>query len=218
MNADARELIRLRTIALPLVETLEKDPIPRLSRFGTKPINSIADNAAQGVAIYQYFRSLLDPGYFPELTMNEKTSEIVTVIRTMHNKSRFNRGKWENYLVRLMRLTLPYLSPGEMAVIWADIDAAGISSNWTDLFKALGNRDFQQVTRLSATMFPGKVIKSTPTNDYLLTTAMLAFIAVEQPGAALDLWNRYDNKEMPTLALRLLSELAKGVGVSAGGK
>ncbi|NIM11767.1 MAG: spermidine synthase [Candidatus Aminicenantes bacterium] len=218
MNADARELIRLRTIALPLVETLEKDPTPRLSRFGTKPINSIADNAAQGMAIYQYFRSLLDPGYFPELTMNEKTSEIVAVIRTMHNKSRFNRGKWENYLVRLMRLTLPYLSPGEMAVIWADIDAAGISSNWTDLFKALGNRDFQQVTRLSATMFPGKVIKSTPTNDYLLTTAMLAFIAVEQPGSAVDLWNRYDNKETPTLALRLLSELAKGVGVPAGGK
>jgi predicted membrane-bound spermidine synthase len=217
MKSDARELMELRTIALPLIEVLEGDPSPGRSLYSAKSIHSIARDAAQAAAVYQYFRSLESPGYFPSISMDEKTAEIVRNIRAMHNRTRFNENLWYSSLVKLMRLTLPYLSSIEMNIIWADIDRAGITGNWIDLYKAWSDRNFERIARLSATMFPDTAIEATPTNDYLLASTMLAFIALDMHEAAAELWNRYTNKENPSLVLRLLSRLAASVGPHAGG-
>ncbi len=75
-----------------------------------------------------------------------------------------------------------------------------------DLYKGLGNRDFENVLKLSTKLLPTGKIPKSPWNDYFLMTAMLSHIALDQKLAAQKIWGRYEDQQNPTIELRLLRE------------
>ena len=212
------ELVRLRSVPLPLLETLANDTVPQTSGFGSFPENSILSyRAHQGKAIFQYFRYLEDRNYTPTIPMDQKTTQIVRSFRLIHEicESRDIIENWFPSTSYLLDLTLPYLSSQEMKMIWSDIESAPCFAKipsevmgLVNLYRALGNRDFDQVLKLSSQLLPSSTIKVSRWNDYFLMAAMLANLALEKKDAAKELWDRYENKENPIIELRLLSAIA----------
>ncbi|HAI69430.1 MAG TPA: hypothetical protein DCM38_08345, partial [Gammaproteobacteria bacterium] len=161
LNKNARELQRLRFFAAPLIETLEGQPI----RTAPLSINEnhylqIGTAARQAMLIHQYFEWVTKKQVTPSLSMDGSTVATVRNVRTIHHQQcqpigdekwfSFEMEKgWLPYLHFLAKATLPYLSPTEMEIIWADIETAPCFSHlpenirhWFNLYKAVGNRDF----------------------------------------------------------------------------
>jgi len=227
LHKNARELQRLRLFAAPLIETLEGQPI----RTAPLSINEnnylrIGTTARQAMFIHQYFEWGLKNQVTPSQSMDGNTVAIVRNVRTIHHLQCQPIGDekwfsfemeegWLPYLHFLAKDTLPYLSPTEMAVIWADIETAPCFSqlpknirHWFNLYKAVGNRDFEQVLQFSKLLLPEKKIQASEDNNYLLTVSMLAHIAQENYDAVFTLLGRYNRHSNPPIEIRLLGAIA----------
>ncbi|MDM8561061.1 hypothetical protein [Candidatus Parabeggiatoa sp. HSG14] len=232
LNENARELQRLRLVAAPLIETLEGQPV----RTAPLSINEnyylqIGTAARQAMLIHQYFEWVLKNQVTPSLSMDGGTVATVRNVRTIHHQQcqpigdekwfSFEMEKgWLPYLHFLAKDTLPYLSPTEMAIIWADIEAAPCFSHlpenirhWFNLYKAVSNRDFEQVLQFSKLLLPEENIQASEENNYLLTVSMLAHIAQENYNAAFTLLERYSSRSKPPIELRLLGAIAAQQGL-----
>jgi spermidine synthase/MFS family permease len=227
LNKNARELEKLRSVAAPLIETLENQSIRTL------PL-SINENhhlpfgisARQAMFIHQYFKWVATKQATPSLSMDGKTVATIRNIRTIHHLqcqpienekwlSFEMKEGWLPYLHFLAKDTLPYLSPSEMAIIWADIEAAPCFTHlpddihhWINLYKAVGNRDFEQVLQFAKQLLPDGKIKASENNNYLLMVSMLAHIALKRYEAALVLLERYSLRLKPPIEIRLLGAIA----------
>ena len=228
LEKNALELHRLRLVAAPLIETLESQPI----RTAPLSINEnihlrIGEAARKAMVIHQYFKWVTDNQVPPSLQMDGNTVATVRNVRTLHHQQCPSVEKedewfsfemkegWLPYLHFLAKDTLPYLSPTEMEIIWADIEAAPCFTrlpenirHWFNLYKAVGNRDFEQVWQFSKLLLPDGKIQASENNNYLLMVSMLAHIALKRYEAALALLRRYNRRAEPPIEIRLLGTIA----------
>ena len=228
LHLSAAELQRLRVFAAPLLETLDGQPI----RTTPLSINEnyylqIGVTARRAMRIHQYFEGVKKNQVTPSQSMSEMTVATIRNIRTIHHLQcqQISNEKWFVFeaekgwlpsLHFLAKVTLPYLSPTEMKIVWADLEAAPCFTHlpenirhWFNLYKAVGNRDFKQVLQFSKLLLPKEEIKPSEENNYLLTVLMLAHITQKNYDAAFALLERYSLRAAPPIEIRLLGAIAK---------
>lgn len=219
LQSSASGLHNAINIALPLVEALQKQ-LPRLtpSLVSQHPLYYHGDNAYQALLLYNYFQALalnqppLVAG-IDELTL--KTIRGVRQIRGQCNVDELEVA-WLPYLHVLMKMTVPYLNPSEMEVIWQDLDKSPCINqltekvkNWLNLYKSVSRRDFVQVAQLSLALLPqeGSIAAHQGNNDYLMTAAVLSHLVLQRKDVVRELWPRYSDLVNPPVELRLLIAL-----------
>jgi spermidine synthase len=218
MANNAFEIIKIRSAAAPLAEVLgeESAPIPLLSVSQTDYFDAGRD-AGQAVAIYQYFDNLKRNQKLNTVLLDKSTVQILHNIRLMHGRCQSSEltDEWFPSLHLLSWLTIPYLSPTQMEVIWDDIESslcyAGMPDylkSWVQLYKAVSYRNFKKALEYSIKFIPPGEIKASSKNNYLLMVAMLSNIALQNNYGALYLFNRYENKVDPPIEIRLLKAYA----------
>ena len=228
LNKSAHFIYRLRSVAAPIIETLEGESVRTAPlSIGENHHLQIGKIARQAMVIHQYFKWVTENQVPSSLQMDANTLAIVRNVRTLHNQQCPSIEKqdewfdfemkeaWLPYLHYLAKETLPYLSPTEMEIIWADIEAAPCFArlpenirHWFYLYRAVGNRDFEQVLQFSKLLLPEDKIQSSEENNYLLMVSMLAHIALKQNDAALALLKRYNWRSEPPIEIRLLGAIA----------
>ncbi len=214
LDVNARALHELRTVAAPLLEALEGRPLPVAPlTVGANHFFTTGQRARQASAIHLYFQRVTGRNTRMPAPMAMDMMSIVRNIRSIHGQCAHDEMKsvWFNNLGALAKATLPYLSPKEMEVIWRDIESAHCFSglpddirNWVSLFKAVGERNHEEVLRLAGALLPDKTIEASTKNNYLLEVSMLAHIVLKHEEAAIDLWKRYRSRSEPPLTLRML--------------
>jgi spermidine synthase len=214
LNKWATELIELRSVAAPLMETLKvSGTASSPSSIGANYYFDIAEQARQAQAVLGLFAEDEHGTAAIAVEPNRQTLQVVRNLQSIQARCRPEElwATWLPYLHTLAELVLPYLGPEEISLIWSDLKAAPCydrlplpARQWTDLYQALGEREFERVSALADAMLPRGPIDASPRNDYLLMAAMLADVALDRQAAAARLWRRYRADETP-LVLRLLS-------------
>jgi hypothetical protein len=222
--------MRLRSVAVPLIDILENRPFPLspLSVKETPIFFEITENTKQAALVREYFEWTTGKSSPPSSPISANTLILLRNINSLHyqlcnpddtlNMTQFYiemQGSWLPYLHLLAETVLPYLSPKEMEIIWKEIETAPCFSylpdnihDWIYLYKAVGNRNFEEILQFSNKLLPTGTIEAEKENNYLLTVAMLAHIVLKHDEAALTLWRRYRDQEQPPIELRLLGAIA----------
>ena len=210
LKQNALDLIALRTIHLPLIETLEGSGFHK----GTLSVSKNSYNKTGRLAVtaknvFDYFRNVNSTSTVD--TINYLDRKIVRDIKSIHHQCKEEELKtvWLGSLHAIAKVTLPYLYPNEMEIIWNDIESAKCFSvlpeetnYWFYLYRAVSRRDFENILKFSSLLLPEESIKPSTENEYLLTAAMLAYIALNEHDKAISLFKRYQNKDKPSLPIR----------------
>ena len=159
--------------------------------------------------MFDYFRNVNSTSTVD--TINYLDRKIVRDIKSIHHQCKEEELKtvWLGSLHAIAKATLPYLYPNEMEIIWNDIESAKCFSvlpeetnYWFYLYRAVSRRDFENILKFSSLLLPEESIKPSTENEYLLTAAMLAYIALNEHDKAISLFKRYQNKDKPSLPIR----------------
>ena len=129
---------------------------------------------------------------------------------------------WDSHLQRLATLTIPYLPPDSLDVIWASIMPDcndGLNADqrrWLDLMKALGRRDGESVSRLAAHLLAQQDRWDIEQRRIQFTAQFTALMQLEDYHAAKSLWEQYinalyRNQSLPLLLLILYSLMDQNV-------
>ena len=210
LKQNANDLITLRTIHLPLIETLEGSGFhdDTLS-ISEKSYNKTGLLALGAKKVLDYFRAANSTSTVD--TVNYLHRKIVRDIKSIHHQCKEEELKtvWLGTLHAIAKATLPYLYPNEMEIIWNDIESAKCfsalpeeTSHWFYLYRAVSRRDFKNVLKFSSLLLPEVSNKPSTEIEYLLTAAMLAYIALNEQDKAISLFKRYQNKVKPSLPIR----------------
>jgi spermidine synthase len=218
MSLSAQEVNSIRSVTAPLMEILKVEKIPAQSFPVTRAdYLDAARKARQALAIYEYFNNSHSNQKNNSVTMNKASTQIVRNIRTIRNQCQPDQlvDGWLSYLHSLAQITIPYLSPKQMAVIWKDIESSGCYThlpdpikNWINMYKAFSYRDYDKSLQYSMKLLREGEIKASSENNYLLMVAMLSNIALNNNAGVRDLYNRYDNMIAPPIEIRLLQAIA----------
>jgi spermidine synthase len=215
LNKWATDIINLRSVAAPVMETLQGTSLaasPLL--ISDNYYFNIAEEARQAQAMYRLFaESLSEPSNY-NVTPNRKSLQVVRAVQVIHGPCNPEElwATWVPNLHALADRVLPYLRPEEISLIWNDLSSASCYQRlpvsirqWSDLYQALGERDFTRVAVAANALLPTGPIYASPKNDYVLMAAMLAEIALHHEPIARQLWQRYQPHDQMPLVLRLLS-------------
>ena len=210
LKQNALDLIALRTIHLPLVETLEGSGFHKGTLSVSKnSYNKVGRLAVTAKNVFDYFRNVNSTSTVD--TINYSYRKIVRDIKSIHHQCKEEELKtvWLGSLHAIAKATLPYLYPNEMEIIWNDIESAKCFSAlpeetnyWFYLYRAVSRRDFENILKFSSLLLPEESIKPSTENEYLLTAAMLAYIALNEHDKAISLFERYQNKDKPSFPIR----------------
>jgi len=202
LKEQAFELVNLTSLATPFMEMLGEPPTTK------------ANPEARAI-----FQSLL-AAKSPPPPMSDDTWLLIRSVQSLIRQT-CPTGSWGSveiekawlpFLKILANQTLPYLSITEMATLWTAIESFPCSSylppgarNWFNLYKAVSNRNLEAMLQLASTLLPA----SDPADqNYLLTVALVAQLALKHPQEALALWQRYViPSHSLSLELRLLGTL-----------
>ncbi len=230
LQKESSDLIDLRLLPFPLVEVVTGAALGLpMTLPVTETIYTVNARARQAQAIYQYFQWLADSKFTPTIQLNHHNLILIREVRSWQEyscplldnkevKARFETEMQTNWLPALHSLQqtmLPFLSSQEMLIIWQAIDSAPC---WNDLpvpvkdmlnlYKAISQRQFEQILPLTTRLLPKGPIISSAKHDYLMMASLLAHIALHQPTAAKLLWERYTTETEPSLELRWLVAVA----------
>jgi spermidine synthase len=224
LGLSVSELHRFVTSPAPLIETLEGQPartVPLLE-VGDNLDFTIALQARQAKQIYHYFQALQADKSPYSVPLDSNSLVMVQNFRELHHSPcpvgevevKGFTGQletaWLPYLKMLMEATLPFLSPMEMEMIWRDLEAVPSVSclpeslhHWISLYKAVGNRQFEQVLQEASALLPEGRITPSADHNYLVMVSLLAYLALQQPDAALTFWHRYVYEKVDHLPIEL---------------
>jgi hypothetical protein len=209
LGSSAKDLNRLFSIDCPLMDVLEGETAPARSFYSGRPGGFWqAIEAREARAIYQYFISLKNPNFVPTIAMNQKNFDAVQAM--ISGKGNFNA------LQEIVYATLTYLSGEEMVLIWNVLESSPLYEAQPEglkrvlsMYKAMSNRDFNEVLRTAERLLPGGTIRADERNNFLLKVVLLSHMALGNHEAAERVWERYEYGESLPIELRLLASLLK---------
>jgi len=217
LGSDAKDILFLRSSVLPFVEVLTGETPLSVSTLSDRPTNSFAFSGMQARGVYEYCRSLIDTTFTPAVTLPQTIINDLHVLRANPETQEFNPQAWFQSFQRVMTLISPFTSAEDMGVIWSSLNMITIDfrqyfppeiATGIIFYKMIGFRDWGNIIRFLSRN-PAVTISDTPNNNFILSSQLLAYIALDRKDQAREVWNRYENKENPTLELRLLSSLLR---------
>lgn len=225
LNKNASELYQFKFTPAPLLEVLEHQVarnVPLL--VSDQPHFVTGQKARQAKHIFLYLQSLKE-GQSPSVSSleDDNVALVRSVASLLYQPCPAKEGNgyaleiekgWLPYLQLLAQATLPYLSPSEMAIIWATVESSPCFSvlpekvrRWLNLYQAVSSRNFEQVLQYASLLLPSeKSIPASLENYYLLVVTGLAHVALQHSEKeVLALWQRYQfPPDSSDIELRLL--------------
>lgn len=219
LSQNAFTFHRLRLFPAPLVEVFTGQVLPEIKieeiDSNTNSLH-LAKGAKQAKFILDYFKKEQSNKNIDVKFIDPAILKLLPNVQAIHYHD--DIGDWWITCIRdLSARTLPYLSLRDLQFIWEDIQSAKYYNtltdsikHWVTLYKALGNRDYKRVIKISESLLPpGKIDISIAQNGYLLTVNMLARLTKGEYGPALSLWDRFGEKDKAPIELRLIYEHVK---------
>lgn len=213
MDLNASELTQLITTPLPLHEVLDSRHQRTLS-VNNKGIEfSPSKMALEASLIRKYYAQGHIPDRLDTNVMIYALNDLRTV-QSIHYQCEpvELEAVWLPTLHSLISRTMPYLDHEDMLAIFTDIESAQCYSKLpTDtvrmvkLYKAIVERDFEQVIHISAELIPQDKIPTSDKMDFVVKAAALSYIALGKRNDSIKLLNRYlENVKQPDIVHKLL--------------
>ncbi|MCC6611129.1 MAG: spermidine synthase [Burkholderiales bacterium] len=222
----ARELTRISTIGVPVVEMLEGRP----SR--TRPISLDGDDYLEPIEAARraaYARDFLlssappTPRGIP--AQLQKDLELVRM-RALDCVDPEKYDLWVRSAMGIARSVNAVLSAAEASALWRALEQAPCAMRlpdaerrWLELFAAVAARDPVAMARLAVELLAEARELTPVTRHYLLTAALAGLIADRRYDEATRVWNAYSTGSTVDLDLRLLYaylSVAKRLGAAQG--
>lgn len=214
LKSSAGELLSLRTSVLPVIETITGETPLNISLVSSRPQDKIDYSAMLVRGIYEHCKEKTDPSFNPVINLPQNVLNDLSIMQAASGIKNFDPGLWLQSFERLMTMVLPFVSQEDFELIWStiqiDINSYFPQKNLDGIlfYKMLGMRDYNNIiTLIGKNLQYAAVIPDSPNNNLILSSTMLAYLALDKKEQARNLWNRYQNKNNPTVLLRLLSSI-----------
>jgi spermidine synthase len=200
MHSDAKELLRLQTAPLPVLEMLGSTERPANKTQATP--NEIFELAHIVRAATQVRDVYLDGTLAPllETTLDADLARHLVVIQQFARDchARLARELWLDSVFHIASRTLQYLSLEETALLskrWRVSDChprlSAAEKQSLALFQAVGQRNAKGMAEIAEHLLATSVRPSREQSVYLLGAGMLGYLAQRRSGDALRLWSTY---------------------------
>ncbi len=190
LKQDVKNILNLRLNAVPILDLLYPDLPGRRNKlsntefFNTEQIDS-ANN------IYDFFRDKV----FDKNNIEAIASVNFLNAAAANCDTNYNQTVWLDSMYLIFSTILPYLTESQIIEM---LDAftpdcnenRGIDSHltWLSLFKAMLNRDYNEINRASATLLSGFHFNYIEQKKYLQTVFLIGLIKTDAHQNALDYW------------------------------
>jgi predicted membrane-bound spermidine synthase len=212
MERSAADIVDLLNADVPLLELLERER----SRRPVNPLfkGSYAFERVENARLAWYARDfLLRPrSPVPESVPRELQKDLELVkLRLIECRDPRELDVWLHSAMRVAKAINPYLSPDDLAPIWARIMGspcyAGLEEfqrRWLALFQAVGARNAGRMAELATPLVAGEQPLIADAREYLLLAALTGYVASGDKAKALELWKTYgegSRAQRPTFRL-----------------
>jgi predicted membrane-bound spermidine synthase len=216
LSKSVDELMELITFPAPVLRTLNGLTLDDNFVTGPNYIYEIAEEIKSARTIFKYFEFLTSGEKSGMSGLSDYDALILNTILTIdHEMDPVVIEKvWNPVLELFASKIIPYLSPGELALIW---DYLKNSQGYSHLspkmkirfahFQAVSSLDFERIIKIASQFFGDAAILPLPENYYLLATAIWANIMLEKPEEAARLLKRIENQDESTFMLRFLRSI-----------
>lgn len=214
-KSDANELLTLKTIAAPLVEIIENRNSKLIDHsMAPYDFTKFTALAKKAKKIINYFKAKRDSLFY--LVEDEELAGLIARIEKINSGCAEINSKslnWLQALKDIMLYLIPYSSVEESEIFWDAIESSPCyyllddeAKRWALMFKAVCMRNYGRARALSLHLLPadGK-IEANSANDYLLLINLLSNAALNEKSAP-KIWDRYENKNNPSIHLRMAIE------------
>jgi predicted membrane-bound spermidine synthase len=199
MEKSAADVVALLNAEAPLLELIERDR----SRRGVNPLfkGAYAFDRVENTRLAWYARDFLlrprPPA--PESVPRELQKDLELVkLRLIECREPRELDVWLHSALRVARALNPYLSPDDLAPVWARIMGgacyAGLAEfqrRWIALFQAVGARNAARMAELAAPLISAEEPLIADAREYLLLVALAGYLASGDKAKALELWQLY---------------------------
>jgi hypothetical protein len=199
MEKSAADVVALLNAELPLLELIERDR----SRRPVNPLfkGAYAFDRVENTRLAWYARDFLlrarPPA--PESVPRELQKDLELVkLRLIECREPRELDVWLHSALRVARALNPYLSPDDLAPVWARIMGgacyAGLAEfqrRWIALFQAVGARNAARMAELAAPLISAEEPLIADAREYLLLVALAGYLASGDKAKALELWQLY---------------------------
>jgi len=202
MEKSATDIVGLLNAGVPLLEMLE----PGRSRRAINALfaGAYAFERTENTRLAWYARNFLlnaaEPAPEDVPAALQKDLELVK-LRLIDCRAPRAHEIWVHSAVRVAQAMNPYLAPDDVLPVWGEIGLApcfrGLADaqrRWIALFRAVAARDAEVMARHAPVLLATQKELAGEARDYLLAAGMLAYIALDDGKAALELWRRYGER------------------------
>ncbi len=210
----AEDIHRVRSHTVPMVRMLlpdigRQDLTGVSGQFTFDPINTRAHQAHNLLQFIRHREGDMDDDQWVG-----KIKMMITLAQSCQATQ--TPALWNDYLQELASLTVPYLSPDELEVIWNAITPVcdnGLTADqqrWFDLIKALGRVDSESIVHLANLLLKQHDRWDIEKRRTQFTAQMTALLQLGDYRAAKILWEEhievlYRNQSLPLFLLILYS-------------
>ncbi len=199
MERNASDVVALLNAEVPLLELLE----PGRSRRAVNPLfrGAYAFERIENARLAWYARDfLLRPRPpVPEAVPKELQKDLELLkLRLVECREPRQLDVWLHSAIRVAKALNPYLSPDDLAPVWARImgsdcyrGLADFQRRWIALFQAVGARNPARMAELAAPLIASEQPLVVEAREYLLLAALAGNVASGDKAAALELWKKH---------------------------
>lgn len=214
LKQDAFELSELRSLPVPLLPMLADDrPVYAHHAHTAGRHYAYSTEALRAREIIAMAGSPEPGAMADDVEPDEDLFRLVELrpgCRVLHAKE-----QWSQSLQAIAERTLPYLPKAELLELWQQLapqcerPLPATVSEWLLLVEALARRDAAEFTRSAIWLLANSERLTTTQQRHLFSAALLGHVSMEQPQAALKLWQAYaaelyDEETVIPVGLRLL--------------
>lgn len=216
LSESVDELMELITFPAPVLRTLNGLTLEENFETGPNYMYEIAEEIETARTIFNYFESLTSGEKSGMSGLSDYDALILKTILTIDHETdpAVIEKVWNPVLELFANKIIPYLSPGELALIWDYLQNCKsyplISPKMKIRFahyQAVSSLDFERIIKIADQFFGDGAILPLPENYYLLATAVWANLMLEKPEEAARLLKRIENQDESTFMLRFLRSI-----------
>ena len=189
LKKNAKELLNIRTVALPVLEVLEgREFVGNKNLTGVKGHSFIRLNYQKAITIVNHFKQDNKTRHLFEY--DEMEDDLVRNLRSLKtienqcSEAGITAG-WLPGLHWLARSVFPYVQSNELKPFWRYLESARCYPqmpahvhDWIRFYMAVDQRDYSSMIRLSDKMLSSGLASFKPFTNYLVASALLGSIAL----------------------------------------
>ena len=214
LNVRATEIVNLAVTEVPIMEMLKAAPSRAEISTGQRPWLKRAEHTLQGLAVRDYLATG-DAAHLDKVAAalhGDIKLVRLLMIECVPARAALSPGQF----LAVTGAMVPYLSRPELEGLWRKLRSSACASrhadwqkSWLDLYAAVNERDAPRMTGLAEAMLRRADFAQMPRRDYVLAAAITGWLARDDRGRAMALWNEFAGS-LASDSQSMMPELLRG--------